>query len=75
MDWREYISVDPLVCHGKACVRGTRILVTVVLDNLAAGLRPEEVVSSYPSLTVESVRAVIAYAAVLAREEHVALPA
>lgn len=75
MDWREYISVDPLVCHGKACVRGTRILVTVVLDNLAAGLRPEEIVSSYPSLSVESVRAVIAYAAVLAREEHVALPA
>ncbi len=75
MDWREYISVDPLVCHGKACVRGTRILVTVVLDNLAAGLRPEDVVSSYPSLSVESVRAVIAYAAVLAREEHIALPA
>jgi len=75
MDWREYISVDPLVCHGRACVRGTRILVTVVLDNLAAGLRPEGVISSYPSLTVESVRAVIAYAAALAREEHIALPA
>ena len=75
MDWREHISVDPLVCHGKACIRGTRVLVTVVLDNLAAGLGPEEIVSSYPSLTVESVRAVIAYAAALAREEHVALPA
>ena len=75
MDWREYISVDPLICYGKACVRGTRILVTMGLDNLTGGLRPEEVVSSYPSLTVESVRAVIAYAAVLAREEHMALPA
>ena len=75
MDWREHTSVDPLFCHGKACIRGTRVLVTVVLDNLAAGLGPEEIVSSYPSLTVESVRAVIAYAAALAREEHVALPA
>lgn len=75
MDWRKFIDVDPLVCHGQACVSGTRVLVTVVLDNLAAGLRPEEVVSSYPSLTEESVRAVIAYAAVLAREEHIALPA
>ena len=75
MDWRERITVDPLVCHGQACVRGTRIPVTVVLDNLAAGLRPEDIAASYPSLTVESVRAVIAYAAALAREEHVALPA
>lgn len=75
MDWREHITVDPLVCHGKACVRGTRVLVTVVLDNLAAGLGPEEIVASYPTLTVESVRAVIAYAAALAREEHVALRA
>lgn len=75
MDWREHITVDPLVCHGKACVRGTRIPVTVVLDNLAAGLGPEEIVASSPTLTVESVRAVIAYAAALAREEHVALRA
>lgn len=75
MDWREHITVDPLVCHGKACVRGTRVLVTVVLDNLAAGLGPEEIVASNPTLTVESVRAVIAYAAALAREEHVALRA
>lgn len=75
MDWREHITVDPLVCHGKACVRGTRVPVTVVLDNLAAGLGPEEIVASYPTLTVESVRAVIAYAAALAREEHVALRA
>ncbi len=38
MDWRELIVVDPAVCHGQACVRGTRIMASVVLDNLAAGL-------------------------------------
>ena len=37
MTWTEYISVDPAVCHGKACIKGTRVMVSVVLDNLAAG--------------------------------------
>ena len=49
MDWREYITVDPNVCHGQACVAGTRVMVTVVLDNLAAGLTPAEIAASYPS--------------------------
>jgi uncharacterized protein (DUF433 family) len=74
MEWREWISVDPLVCHGKACIRGTRVMVSVVLDNLAAGLTPEEIVASYPSLRVESVRAAIAYAAEIARERIVSIP-
>ncbi len=73
MDWSDYISTDPAVCHGQACIRGTRIMVSVVLDNLAAGLTPEEIVRSYPSLTIEAVRAAIAYAADLARERIVAL--
>ena len=38
MDWAEYIVVDPVICHGKACVKGTRIMVSVILDNLAMGL-------------------------------------
>ena len=38
MKWQNYIKVDPAVCHGKACIKGTRIMVSVVLDNLAAGL-------------------------------------
>ena len=75
MDWQEYITVDPDVCHGKACIKGTRIMVSVVLDNLAAGLTPAEIVRSYPSLTPEAVQAAIAYAAELARERIVALPA
>jgi uncharacterized protein (DUF433 family) len=64
------ISVDPDICHGKPCIRGTRIMVTVILDNLAEGLSPEEIVAEYPPLTIEDVQAAIAYAAVLAREEE-----
>jgi uncharacterized protein (DUF433 family) len=75
MDWQPFITVDPNICHGQACVAGTRILVSVVLDNLAAGLRHEEIVDSYPTLTRESIQACIAYAADLAREEVVGLPA
>jgi len=71
MDWRERISVDPLVCHGKACIKGTRIMVSVVLDNLAAGVDTEEILKSYPSLTPVDIQAAIAYAAELARERFV----
>jgi len=67
MNWREYITVDPSVCHGKACVTGTRIMVSVILDDLAADLTPDEIVHSYPSLTSEAVKAAIAYAAEIAR--------
>ena len=69
------IVIDPNVCHGQACVSGTRILVSVVLDNLAAGLPVDEILSSYPRLTRESIQACIAYAADLTREEIVGLPA
>lgn len=73
MDWRNRITVDPAICHGQACIKGTRILVAVVLDNLAAGLGTDEVLKSYPSLTAEDVQAAMAYAADLARERMVAL--
>ncbi len=75
MNWREYITVDPAVCHGKACVKGTRVMVSVVLDNLAAGLGTEEILASYPSLNRDSIQAAIAYAAELARERLVPIPA
>lgn len=58
MDWREYIAVDPSVCHGQVCIAGTRVMVTVILDNLAAGLTAEEIVESYPSVSVDAVMAV-----------------
>ena len=75
MTWQDYVVVDPKVCHGRACIKGTRIMVSVVLDNLAAGLTPEEIVQSYPPLTREAVQAAMAYAAELARERVVVVPA
>ena len=65
MDWREHISVDPDVCHGKACIKGTRVLVTTILDNLAAGVDEEGILASYPSIERESVGAAMCYAAEL----------
>lgn len=64
------IKVDPKVCHGKPCIRGTRIMVSVILDNLAEGLTPEQIVRDYPPLKIEDVRAAIAYASELANEEE-----
>lgn len=75
MHWQEYINVDPAICHGRACVKGTRIMVSVILDNLAVGLSPAEIQGSYPSLSREAIQAAIAYAAELARERVVSLPA
>jgi uncharacterized protein (DUF433 family) len=69
MNWQQRITSDPSTCKGRACVKGTRIMVSVVLDNLAAGLSMEEIARSYPPLSREDVQACIAYAAVLAHEE------
>ena len=75
VNWREHITVDPAICHGSACIAGTRVLVTTILDNLAAGLDERQIVDSYPSITRESVRAAVRYAAELAKERTLALPA
>ncbi len=45
-DWQERITINPAVCHGKACIRGTRVMVSVILDNLAAGVPRKEIVGS-----------------------------
>lgn len=75
MDWREHITVDQDVCHGKPCIRGTRVMVSVILDNLAAGQTTEEILESYPSIGHEDILAAVAYAADLARERIVDMPA
>jgi uncharacterized protein (DUF433 family) len=75
MRWQDYISIDPQICHGKACIRGTRIPASVVLANLAAGIEREEILRQYPSLTSETIKAALAYAADLAQERVIALPA
>ena len=73
MNWRERINANPLVCHGKACIKGTRIMVSIILDNLADNASEEDILKSYPSLSPEDIKAAIAYAAELSRERLVAV--
>lgn len=68
MNLLERIYVDQQICHGKACIKGTRIMVTVILDNLAAGVSPEEILKSYPTLHPDDIKAAIAYGAELVKE-------
>ncbi|QSQ07906.1 hypothetical protein H0A61_00223 [Koleobacter methoxysyntrophicus] len=68
------ISVDPNVCHGRACIAGTRIMVSVILDNLAAGKSYKEILQNYPSLTIDDIRAAVAYGAMLSKERTISLP-
>jgi uncharacterized protein (DUF433 family) len=73
-NWSERVSVDPAVCHGKACIRGTRIMVSVILDNIAAGVDDDELMASYPALKPQDIHAALGYAAELAREGTINLP-
>lgn len=70
IDGQKQIERNPNICHGKPCIKGTRIMVSVILDNLSEGLTLAEIVEDYPPLTLENVRSAIAYAAALAREEE-----
>lgn len=74
MDWRDRITVDPLICHGQACVKGTRVMVSMILDNLAAGETLERILQSYPTLQREDLQAALLYASELAQERYIALP-
>ncbi len=64
----ERISVDPNVCFGKPCIRGTRVWVSLILENLSQGVSEEELLAAYPSLRGEDIRAALAYAAEMTRE-------
>ena len=68
------ISIDPRVCFGKPCIRGTRIWVSLILDNLAEGISEKELLEDYPALTHEDILAAIAYGAEMSRERYVPLP-
>jgi uncharacterized protein (DUF433 family) len=67
-DLLKRVTVDPKVCGGQPCIRGTRIYIAVILDGLAEGLTPEQIIDHYPQLTREDIRAALAYAAELSRE-------
>lgn len=70
---RELIVRDPNICHGQAVVKGTRILVSVILDALAAGMAEHQILREYPTLTADGIRAAAAYGADLARDEYPAV--
>lgn len=59
-DWRKRISINPKVCHGKACVKGTRIMASIILDYLKAGEPVAEILRQYPTLTSQDVQAAVA---------------
>ena len=67
------ISIDPKVCFGKPCIRGTRIWVSLIVDNLAAGISAEEILAAYPSLKKEDIKAALTYAAELTHDRYVPL--
>jgi len=67
----KHISVDPNICFGKPCIRGTRIWVSLILDFLASGMTIDELLEEYPQLTKESILAAIAYGAEMSRERYV----
>jgi uncharacterized protein (DUF433 family) len=71
--FQERISVDPNICHGQPCVKGTRIMVWLVLNYLANGDSMEDILAAYPALTREDVLACLAYAAETARETVVSI--
>ncbi len=68
------ISIDPAVCGGKPCIRGTRIWVSLILDLLASGMSEAELRAEYPALTREDILAAIAYGAEAARERMIPIP-
>lgn len=73
-NWRERINIDPNVCHGKPCIKGTRIWVSLIVDNLADGATEDEIQKAYPALTKDDIKAALAYAAEMARERYVDIP-
>jgi len=74
MDWQNRISADVRVCHGKPCIKGTRVMVSVVLANVAAGETYEEIAAGY-HIDREDIQAALYYAAAISQDRHIPLPA
>jgi uncharacterized protein (DUF433 family) len=63
MNWRKRIAIDPAIHHGKPCIKGTRVPVSVIVGSIAEGNTPERIVESWPQLTPEDVKAALKFAA------------
>lgn len=70
----ERISINPDVCFGKPCIRDTRIWISLILDFLADGMTTEEILGEYPQLTIEDIRAALAYGVEISSEKYVEIP-
>jgi uncharacterized protein (DUF433 family) len=66
MNWRDRISIDPEIHHGKPCIKGTRVPVSVIVGTIAEGHTPERIIESWPQLSREDVEAALRFAAVVA---------
>ena len=71
MDWQKHIRIDSQICKGRPCIKGTRIMVSVILDNLADGVSNQDIIQGYPPITEQNIQACIAFAADLARDETI----
>lgn len=69
VDWKERVIVDPDIHHGDPCIKGTRIPVSIIVGSVADKMSLEEVRAAYPQLSVEDIRAALAYAADVLRRE------
>ena len=70
----EHISIDPQICFGKPCIRGSRIWVSLIVDNLAENVSESELLAAYPQLTSKDIRAALAFAAEMTRERIIPIP-
>jgi uncharacterized protein (DUF433 family) len=68
-NWKSRISADPRICHGKACIKGTRVMISVILDCLAENMTEDEILEQFPSLKKGDIQIALQYSASLARRE------
>jgi uncharacterized protein (DUF433 family) len=71
VNWKDHIMVNPNICHGRPCIRGTRIWVSLILDLLASGSSSNEILQEYPQLRLEDIQACIGYGAETTRERFI----
>ncbi|MHA1187549.1 MAG: DUF433 domain-containing protein [Candidatus Heimdallarchaeota archaeon] len=68
-DWKDIINSRLSIKNNKVCIKGTRVMVSIILDCLAEGLSEEEILFEYPSLKENDIKVALSYAAILARNE------
>lgn len=69
IDWKKIVFIDPDLHHGEPCIKGTRVPVSIIVGSIADGMTFDEVITEYPQLTNEAIRAALAYAAEIVRQD------